>query len=179
MRPLRIDFRRRHRRCWTGWALLGVGMLATASALLAEREISAATASELDAVRRAERALPAPARMRDTRQTDRGRALPIAELQRIQAQLALPWGALFATLESLASPDVALLALAPDTRKRQVRLTAEGRDLDAMLAFHRKLEDSAPMRDVSLLNHEFLDEMPGRPVRFALSAEWVIDDAHP
>lgn len=178
MRRLELDFRRRPRPRAAGWVLLGCGLLAAGGALWAEREIAAETAVHQSALRRAERALPQDARTpvaSGTKEPD----LPMANMQRVRAQLNLPWGELFTTLESLVGADVALLSLTPDARKRQVRISGEARDLAAMLAFHRGLEDSAPLRDVSLLNHEFAEQAPGRPVRFSLVAAWVIDDAHP
>ncbi|MCM2321567.1 MAG: pilus assembly protein, partial [Pseudomonas sp.] len=38
---------------------------------------------------------------------------------------------------------------------------------------------SGDLRDVALVNHEIVDEVPERPVRFNLTATWVIRDARP
>lgn len=178
MRRLALDFRRRPRASLAGWMLLGCCALSAAAVLWAEREIAAETALHSAALARIERALPDEARA-SVVLAAKERDLPLADMQRVRARLNLPWGELFATLESLVNGDVALLSLTPDARKRQVRIAGEARDFAAMLAFHRRLEDSAPLRDVSLLNHEFVEQAPGRPVRFSLVAAWAIDDARP
>jgi hypothetical protein len=59
-------------------------------------------------------------------------------------------------LEAMPQDDVALLGLTPDARKGQVRISAEARNLEAMLQYHQRLEASDELSDVSLLNHEVL-----------------------
>ncbi|MNH34421.1 hypothetical protein D3C79_950170 [compost metagenome] len=82
-------------------------------------------------------------------------------------------------LEGLPQDDIALLTLTPDARKGQLRISAEARDLEAMLAFHKRLEASAELRDVSLLNHEIIAKQAEHPVQFNLSAIWENGNAHP
>ncbi|MGE8410008.1 MAG: pilus assembly protein [Pseudomonas sp.] len=101
----------------------------------------------------------------------------LAHMQRLAQQLQRPWERLFGLLEGLPQDDIALLSLNPDARKGQVRISAEARDLEAMLAFHKRLEASAELHDVSLLNHEILVKQPERPVLFNLSAQWESGDA--
>ena len=48
-----------------------------------------------------------------------------------------------------------------------------------MLAFHRDLEASDALSDVSLLNHEMVTEQAERPIRFNLLASWGVKDARP
>lgn len=179
MRRVELDFVRRPRPSAAGWALLAAGMLAAGAALWAGHEAAAGAAVHEAALRRIERTLPDAVRAPLSPAETRARDATLADMRRVQAQLELPWGELFATLEALASPDIALLALTPDARKRQLRIAAEARDLAAMLAYHRRLEDSAALRDVALVNHEIAEQQPGRPVRFNLVAAWDIDDARP
>ena len=82
-------------------------------------------------------------------------------------------------LESMPRDNIALLALTPDARKGQVRISAEAKDLEAMLGFHRNLEASDELSDVSLLSHEIVANVAERPVQFNLSATWEIGDANP
>ncbi|MOA00151.1 hypothetical protein D3C78_1194990 [compost metagenome] len=110
---------------------------------------------------------------------EKNRAASVAEMRRVTAQMNLPWDGLFATLEGQSRKDVALLSLAPDARKGQLRITAEARNLPAMLAFHRELEASDALSDVSLLNHEIVAEQAERPIRFNLMATWGVKDARP
>lgn len=179
MRRLELDFRRRPRPSAAGWALLACGVIAVGAVLGLERQIAADTAAHEAVVRRVEQTLPGAAQAPLSPADVKARDASLGDVQRVRAQLNLPWGELFATLESLASADIALLALTPDARKRQVRISGEARNLAAMLEFHRKLEESAALRDVSLINHEIAEDAPGQPVRFSLVAGWVIDNARP
>lgn len=179
MRRLALDFRRRPRPAAGGWLLLAAGVLASALTLWAGQQIAAETRAHESARAHIEGQLPEHARASRPAPATRADEAALTRLRAVQAQLKLPWSDLFATLESLAGADVALLSLSPDARKRQLRLSAEARDLAAMLAFHRRLEDSPPLRDVSLVSHEVVEQAPGRPVRFQMLAAWEIDDARP
>lgn len=107
----------------------------------------------------------------------REQAQKLAQMRHLSQQLQRPWERLFNLLERLREDDIALLSLAPDARKGQLRISAEARDLEAMLAFHKRLEASDELHDVSLLNHEILVKQPEKPVLFNLSAQWESGDA--
>ncbi|MDH4560069.1 pilus assembly protein [Pseudomonas sp. BN411] len=181
MRPIDLDFQRKAISTVPGWILLGGGMLMAVFMLGAhlrtcdERE---ARSAELERVeqqlqKRGLRQAPMSA------SEEKARAASVAEMRRITAQMNLPWDGLFAMLESQPRKDIALLSLAPDARKGQLRIAAEARDLPAMLAFHRELEASDALSDVSLLNHEMVAEQAERPIRFNLLASWGVKDARP
>lgn len=181
MNRLELDFRRPPPPRAAGWLLLLAGIAAVGAAAWAGRQIDAETAVHEAAVRDIVRGLPEALRDRPAPAAGaKERAGALADMHRVQARIDnRPWQVLFATLESLASADVALLSLTPDARKRQLRIAAEARDLGAMLAYHRKLEDTPALRDVSLVTHEFAEQVQGRPVRFSLVASWVTEHAHP
>ena len=96
----------------------------------------------------------------------------IAGALTVVGHLAGPGDRLFVTLEAVDGPDVALLMLSPDTRKRTLRIQAEARDVDAMLAYLRVLEQSGAFTQVVLVEHEIQDSDPQRPLRFSLAAAW-------
>ncbi|MBD5801740.1 hypothetical protein AZOA_11640 [Azoarcus sp. Aa7] len=184
MNRLELDFRRPPRPRAGGWVLFVAGIALVATSMWSSVEIEAEAAALETSVRDIVAGLPealldqhppgAGTKGRD------GRDNGLADMQRVQARIDnRPWQDLFATLEALASDDVALLSLTPDARKHQLRVTAEARDLGAMLAYHRKLEDTPALRDVSLVNHEFAEQVQGRPVRFSLVANWVTNHANP
>lgn len=179
MKRLDLDFQRRPVASPAGWVLLALGVAAGAAALVAGQRIGEERALHEAKARHIEQSLPKVAR------TAQGAGAPgriqdagLAGMRSVLSQLDLPWNDLFNTLESNAVGDVALLSLTPDARKGQVRLMAEARDLGAMLLFHRRLEESGRLRDVSLVNHELGEQVPGRPVRFSLVATWVVDNAN-
>jgi len=114
------------------------------------------------------------------------RAVPQARLdeeaksaEAVVRSLTLPWAALVQAVEQAATRDVALLQLQPDAESRLLRLTAEARNLEAMLQYHQRLEASAELSDVSLLNHEVLAAQPEHPVRFTLTATWETGHGRP
>jgi Tfp pilus assembly protein PilN len=67
---------------------------------------------------------------------------------------------------------VALLALEPDAKRRVLRITAEARSSDDMLAYVERLQDEDWFSGVALTRHEINEQDPNRPIRFQLDAEW-------
>ncbi|AOE87546.1 pilus assembly protein [Pseudomonas sp. TCU-HL1] len=181
MRPIDLDFQHRPVSSAPGWILLGGGMLMGVLMLVAHLETGRETEARQADLQRVEQHL----QKRGLRQAplsatdEKAHAASVTEMRRITAQMNLPWDGLFAMLEAQPRQDVALLALAPDARKGQLRIAAEARDLPAMLAFHRELEASDALSDVSLLNHEMVAEQAERPIRFNLLATWEVKDARP
>ncbi|WP_137823246.1 PilN domain-containing protein [Pseudomonas sp. D(2018)] len=181
MRQIDLDFQHNPVSSVPGWILLGGGMLMAVLMLGAHLR----TCDEAD-VRSAElQRVEQQLQKRGLRQAplsaaeEKARVASVAEMRRITAQMNLPWDGLFAMLEAQPRQDIALLSLAPDARKGQLRIAAEARDLAAMLAFHRELEASDALSDVSLLNHEMVTEQAERPIRFNLLANWGVKDARP
>ena len=167
------------RRGPLSWAplLLGAGLLA--ASLAWQPQLDAQQAQLQQQVRQGEQHLGL--RARDvpalSPAQSREQAQKLAQMRNLSQQLQRPWDSLFSLLEGLPQDDIALLSLSPDARNGQVRISAEARDLEAMLAFHKRLEASAELHDVSLLNHEILVKQPERPVLFNLSAHWESGDA--
>ncbi|MDD2058228.1 pilus assembly protein [Pseudomonas sp. GD03860] len=180
MRRLELDFQPR-RTHLGAWALLVGGASLVLGAVLVQQGFDRqhdALEQQLQQVERQLGKRPeqvsslTPAQSRE--QTEK-----LAQMRSVSQQLQRPWERLFNMLEGLPQDDVALLTLTPDARKGQVRISAEARDLEAMLAFHKRLEASGELRDVSLLNHEIMAKQPEHPVQFNLSATWEIGNAHP
>ncbi len=91
--------------------------------------------------------------------------------------LTTPWSALLDDLEhatSSSGEDIALLQVAPDRAKRQVRIAAEARTLPAALAYVERLQGASTMRFPTLNNHEVRTADRQRPVRFEITAEWSL-----
>lgn len=92
---------------------------------------------------------------------------------RVIDQLETPWDALFGAVEGADSDQAILLSVEPDTERREVRLTAEAKDLTAMLAYLDQVRQSPVLKDAYLANHQINQEDPQRPVRFIIEARWV------
>lgn len=180
MRALDLEFQPR-RSSPLAWSLLalGIGLLV---ALLIVQQLWQAERQALEAqVQRLEQQLGRRAASSAPLDSaaSREQAERLAQMRSVSQQLQRPWEQLFDDLEGLPQEDVALLTLTPDARKGQLRISAEARNLEAMLQFHKRLESIDQLRDVSLLNHEISARQPEHPVQFNLSATWETGNAHP
>ena len=100
-----------------------------------------------------------------------------AELKMAQGvieHLDTPWGALFAAVESAFDDQVTLLNVETEPERREARLTAEAKDLQAMQTYVRQLRQSPALKDVYLASHQINQQDPLRPVRFVANARWVV-----
>ena len=181
MRALTLDFQPRRRSGPLGWSLLVAGVVLAVACFLAQQHLDDQASQQQGHLQHTQRELTgdsgskaglSPAETREQAQN-------LAEMRKVSQQLRRPWERLFAMLEGLPRDDIALLTLTPDARKGQVRISAEARDLEAMLAFHQRLEASDELSDVSLLSHEIVANVAEHPVQFNLSATWEIGDANP
>ena len=181
MRALMLDFQPRRRSGPLGWSLLAGGVVLTLGCFFIQQHLSEQAAQQHGHLQTAQRVLTgdtgnkvslSPAETREQAQN-------LAEMRKVSQQLRRPWERLFAMLEAMPRDNIALLTLTPDARKGQVRISAEARNLEAMLDFHRSLEASDELSDVSLLSHEIVANVPEHPVQFNLSASWEIGDANP
>lgn len=109
-------------------------------------------------------------------------------------KISLPWNDLFKALNAIQAEEVQLLGVEPDAEARTVRISAEARNIPAMLTYVARLESNAYFRSVGLLQHEIRSEgpapgargrgsltQPGRPaptagpsnaVSFTVAASW-------
>jgi len=78
-------------------------------------------------------------------------------------------------VEGAAGKDVALLAIQPDKHKGEVVIGGEAKDVAAMLNYMRRLNDARQLSEVVLLSHQIEQQDPQKPVRFNLSAKWIVD----
>jgi hypothetical protein len=100
-----------------------------------------------------------------------------AQAQAVNAavlQLNLPWRALQDAVEQATPKQVALIALEPDPRRRSMKITAEAKNSDDMIAYIEQLkgQEMFGAGAVTLLRHEINEPDPNRPIRFQLDAQW-------
>jgi hypothetical protein len=177
MKPLICDFEHAQRPGPASWLLLAAGIAATFAALAAYQGVERENQAYLQALRQAE---PKPLAAKSTRSDDDVQVAAAFEAARRTAQqIGLPWNDLFVALESASHSDIAILSLAPDSRRGEVRIAAEARSMTAMLAYHRRLEASGQLRDITLTDHEVVAQDPMHPVRFNVVGTWVKTNAHP
>ena len=99
-------------------------------------------------------------------------ALETTQAKEIVLELNLPWKELFEAIESYPKDDVAVLAIEPDAQKGFVRINAEAKSLDSLLAYIAYLQKIPLFKDVELVNHQIQEQDPQQPVRFMLQAAW-------
>jgi Tfp pilus assembly protein PilN len=91
---------------------------------------------------------------------------------RLVAQnLMTPWADL---LESPPNRSVALLSVEPSVTKHSIRLTAEARNPQDMLAYLDALQRDTRLSTVVLVSHQVQAQSPGSPVRFQIQAGWGV-----
>ncbi len=96
----------------------------------------------------------------------------IEEAKKLASFLMIPWGDVLSALETSALDDLALLAIEPDAKKRQLKITAEAKNKDIMFNYLEKLEVSSELANVYLLKHEIVEDVDQHPIRFVAVATW-------
>ncbi len=169
---LQLDYERSPSRArWAGWLALAVGLGATAICVQTLVDLRRdADALEWRLARLERKSAPV---IRGTLKPADSQRLgeQIKYADGIAAKLTLPWDELFRAVEGAEAKDVALLSLEPDSRHRSLRITAEAKDKQAMLAYLASLASGKTLLDVHLIEHEVQAEA-GQPVRFTLLASW-------
>lgn len=92
----------------------------------------------------------------------------VVELNRIARQLNTPWATIFAVLERHTASTVALIAIEPDSNRGSVRVTAEGRSLQHLMAYAAHLREDRAVARVTPLEHDTAVQEPGAPLRMVL-----------
>lgn len=177
MKAIRIDFapsswrRTLYRAGPLAWSMALVGVLLCAAGatlgwrlLQQQRHDSAELAAALT---RSKAPVSVPVAVRPR--------IPDAQAASVNAavmQLNLPWRALHDAIGEATPASIALLALEPDARKRSIRLTAEAKTSDEMIAYVEQLKRQEMFTAVTLTRHEINEQDPNRPIRFQLDAEW-------
>ncbi|WP_017454503.1 hypothetical protein [Herbaspirillum rubrisubalbicans] len=93
---------------------------------------------------------------------------------RLIARLSQPWDDLFVQIEAASVADATLLGIEPDRERGEIRLTAESKNMDAMMAYVRSLSTLSMLGNVYLVNHQTQIQDSLRPVRFVVAAKWIV-----
>lgn len=172
MPRLDIDFsRRRPRPALAGVILLcaaGVLTLASAVRLWQAYDENDRVQSELEAQRH---------RLFAKSHAPKEPQSPAAKLAESQSlavlrELTVPWQDLLAIVEDYPDHDVALIGIDQNPAQSQIRITAEAKNFDAMVAYLRYLQTSVLLREAVLNDHLIETTVPGTPVRFQITAVW-------
>jgi len=132
-----------------------------------EREALEALQAAIAARSQAVRPLPVAAQPAFTVSDAQAQAVNDAVMQ-----LNLPWRDLVEAVRAATPGNVALLALEPDAKRRTLRITAEAKNSDDMLAYLARMEEQGWFASSALVRHEIAEQEPNRPLRFQISAQW-------
>lgn len=152
-----------------GWLLLLVGLAGSGAVFTWNRfflqpvvSVNTATLRALEA-----RQPPAP-KLDETRLVlEWTRAIAVAN------ELNLPWEELFKAFEANADKPVAILSLDPNVGKHELTLTGEAKNLDAMLAYYRWLQQQKIFSGLALHTHQVNRQDQENPIRFRITAKWM------
>ena len=92
--------------------------------------------------------------------------------QSVLRELTVPWQDLFSIVEDYPDHDVALIGIDQNPAQSQIRITAEAKNFDAMIAYLKYLQKSVLLRQAVLNGHLIETNVPGKPVRFQITAVW-------
>ncbi|CAN7490889.1 hypothetical protein LJR289_003307 [Pseudoduganella sp. LjRoot289] len=87
-------------------------------------------------------------------------------------QLNLPWADVQEAIAAATPPAIALLALEPDPNKQLLKISAEAKNADEMIAYIEQLKEQEFFTGAALVRHEVSDLDPNRPIRFQVEAQW-------
>jgi hypothetical protein len=168
---LDFEFHQKARAPVAGWLLLGVSCAFCADVAGNYVHVKERTR---DAMRRLA-VLPAQVRAPveaepeyQPRDPERESAFARAVITR----MSLPWNDLFRALNATQVEDVQLLGVEPDPEARMVRITAEARDIPAMLTYVARLEGEHYFQRAGLLQQETKRDTPRQGVSFVVAAAW-------
>lgn len=176
MKPLHINFapasmhRTLHATPAGWWLLALVGLLLCVSAGIAIAKLSTQ-----------QRTLQAQQRLQEQRRAaaPAQAARPAIAQEQASAvnaaimRLNLPWRDLHEAVEQGTPSTIALLSLDPDPQARTLRIMAEARNSDAMLAYVEQLKQQPFFVSAVLVKHEFNEQDPNQVLRFQVDVQWT------
>jgi len=176
IQDLQIDFiPRKSPWRWLAYLCCAVGLLLAAQQIRAYWRLSKQLGTAEEPWHRLQLPAAVPGRSllaaHDVRQQEQLRNEQKAARRTI-GQLLLPWDGLFRDIESAMSAQVSLLGIEPDPERKEIHITAEAKDMDAMLMYVRQMMNVSSLRNVYLLSHQMQLQDPQKPVRFVIAARW-------
>ncbi|HEY0562361.1 MAG TPA: hypothetical protein VGD04_03470 [Methylophilus sp.] len=96
----------------------------------------------------------------------------MVEVTKVVAELNTPWQALFAAIELVNLPDVAILGISPNKKTRLVTLTGQAKNLPVALHYVAQLQAHSGLAEVYLQKHQVEITDPFKPVSFTITGRW-------
>lgn len=96
----------------------------------------------------------------------------LKQLTSLIDSLITPWNPLMLAIEEADMPDIALLSVEPSSKKQQVLLTGEAKNLQVVLSYIEQLESQPMLQEVYLQKHSIDETNISKPVSFTVLAKW-------
>ena len=94
------------------------------------------------------------------------------QIQHALGQLTIPWGRLFAALESNSSDKVRIFSLDPESANHTFTLSAEAESMKDMMDYVKALSSQKSLKDVHLLTQQSVAESKKDSLQFTLEGSW-------
>jgi len=172
---LELDFAaQRPRPGIVGWLVLAAGVLAVFGVLWEHLELRATLADAQQRLAREERATHRAAARLPPASREKVTDAQLRRAAQLAQELGRPWLGMLADIEAAAADDVALLAIEPQSTREgpSLRLTGEGRSLEAALAYAQRLRQRPGLDSARIESYEFKKGGMAERVAFKLSARW-------
>ncbi|GAB2873193.1 hypothetical protein GCM10027277_48090 [Pseudoduganella ginsengisoli] len=152
-------------------ALLAGGVLCAAAAYVGYNTVAQLRAADARIARTQQLRQPAAQARVETPKA----VIPEAQGKAVNAaimQLNVPWRELQQSVAESTPKHIGLLALEPDPRKQALKITAEAKSADDMIAYIEQLKEQEFFAAAVLVRHEIMDSDPNRPLRFQVEVQW-------
>lgn len=97
----------------------------------------------------------------------------IAAHNQAAQHLNLPWSMVLDMFERRSSADIGLTFLEPDGKRASVRVQAEAKRIDALLAYSKAMADDEAIEGLRLLQHETNEQDGNQPARLTFELRFV------
>ena len=88
------------------------------------------------------------------------------------SEILTPWTPLFNTLEAVERPEIKLMSVEPNMKKKVLRINAVAMDVDSMMRYIDDLSDQKMLKNVVLLSQQNADINAQPVLHFVVEAMW-------
>lgn len=173
IRKIKLEFVRQPTPAWIGQGLLVAAAIIASLMIVDFLRVQRAVGDLEMVLGKLERKAKIGLQNQDVVQADTQAALAQVQLAKSRVErLSMPWDRFFRVIDDMRHEDVALLSVEPDMDSGIVRVGAEARDVPSMLAYINQLRENAVLPDAVVVNHQILQQVQFKPVRFSFVGTW-------
>ena len=166
-----LDFQPRIRSPRAGWLLLALACVFAADVARNHAEDQARTRKALQALAKLPVESATAPGVSESAYQPKDLERESAFARGVITRMSMPWNDLFRALQATKVDNVELLSVEPDADARTVRISAEARDIPAMLTYLARLESERYFQRTGLVQQEAKRDARGG-ISFVVSATW-------